>query len=146
MHTTTVPRGVIRRYSAGFSLLEMLIVVAIIGLIAALVVPRLGSAFGKSQVRTTRAQLAQLTQAVEQFRLDVNRYPTAEEGLSVLLEGTSIEGWDGPYLQKREIPTDAWGNPFVYRPDEEFEFIILSYGADGAAGGDGEGTDLDNRS
>lgn len=135
------------RRSRAFSLIEMLFVVIIIGLIAALVVPNLGKAFGKSQVKTTTAQLANLSDAVENFRLDVNRYPTEQEGLQALIEKPeTAEGWAGPYLDKRTLPTDGWGNEFIYKRDPDFGFIIISHGADGVQGGSGENADLDNRS
>lgn len=133
--------------NAGFSLIEMLFVIAIIGLIAALVLPRLGNAFGKSQVQTTKAQLSLLTGAVDQFKLNVGRYPTKEEGLGALLKKPEgAEGWDGPYLEKKTIPKDGWKHDFIYTPDDEWKFIIRSLGADGREGGEGENQDIDNRS
>lgn len=130
-----------------FTLFEMLLVVTIIGLLAALMVPQLGKQFGKSQVRITKAQLESLSAAVEQFRLDVQRYPDEREGLAVLVERPlSIANWDGPYLGKRTLPKDGWSRDFVYARDNTFGFLILSYGADGKEGGEGENADLDNRS
>lgn len=131
----------------GFSLIEMLFVVAIIGLIAALVLPRLGGAFGTSQVKTTRAQIAQLSTAVEAFKLDVGRYPTEEEGLAALVtRPDNTPGWQRPYLEKSTVPVDAWGRPFIYKIDADYGFRIISYGGDGAPGGEGENADIDNRS
>ncbi len=130
-----------------FSLMEMLIVVAIIGLIAALAVPRLGKLFGESQRKTTVAQVQILTQSVENFKINVGRYPTKEEGLRVLLEKPDgAEGWEGPYLDKKTLPKDGWKRDFIYIPDEKWGFIITSLGADGKDGGEGDNADIDNRS
>jgi len=132
--------------AGGFSLIEMLFVIAIIGLIAALILPRLGGAFGKSQVQTTKAQLSSLTSAVESFRLNVGRYPSKEEGLAALLKKPDgAEGWSGPYLDKKIVPQDGWKREFIYTPDDEWKFVIRSLGADGKEGGEGENADLDNR-
>ena len=130
-----------------FTLMEMLLVVAIIGLLAALLVPQLGKQFGKSQVKITTAQLANLAQSVEQFRLDIQRYPTEQEGLKVLVDKPlQLDTWDGPYLGKKTLPTDGWGREFIYKLDDTFGFRIMSLGADGVEGGEGANADLDNRS
>ncbi|MFI4855418.1 MAG: type II secretion system major pseudopilin GspG [Phycisphaerales bacterium JB065] len=132
----------------GFSLLEMLVVLAIIGLLVALFAPRLTNAFSGGQVTTTKGTLQQLTTAVEEFRMTMKRLPTAEEGLSVLVErpeSGETEEWKN-FLGLREVPKDAWGNAFVYRVDDpDFEYVIISYGADGKPGGEGDAADLDNR-
>jgi general secretion pathway protein G len=142
-----------QRFHLGFSLIEMLIVVAIIGLLAALVVPNLGRAFGGSQRKTAKAQANQLLGAVEQFRTGVGRLPTEDEGLSVLInrpEGVG-DGWDGPYLQRTDVPKDPWGFDYVYKrfntqtDDYPFDFTIISYGADGKQGGEGDDADIDAR-
>ncbi|MFU8828385.1 MAG: type II secretion system major pseudopilin GspG [Phycisphaerales bacterium] len=135
-------------WRGGFSLLEMLVVLAIIGLLVALFAPRLTGAFTGGQVRTTKAQLQQLTTAVEEFRMTLNRLPTEEEGLRVLVErpadGEGTE-WRN-FLGTREVPRDAWGNEFVYsRSDPDFEYVIISYGSDGKPGGEGDAADIDNR-
>ncbi len=131
-----------------FSLFEMLIVLAIIGLLAALVAPRLAGVFIGGQLKQTKAQIQLLSGAVAKFQLDMLRYPTIEEGLSVLLEKPSDaeEKWEGPYLERRTLPVDGWGNAFVYRGDEQFGYAIVSLGADGREGGEGNDADLDNRS
>jgi general secretion pathway protein G len=129
-----------------FTLLEMLIVLAILGLLAALVVPRLGGKVQEAQVQTTITQINSLAGSVEQFAIDIGRYPTAEEGLQALVERpASIPGdrWDGPYLQKNFVPDDQWGRPFVYEL-QEGRYIIRSLGADGQPGGEGFDADLDN--
>lgn len=133
----------------GFSLLEMLVVLVIMGLLVALVLPRVAGNIGKGKVQTTRAQIELLASAVNQFMLDVGRYPTQEEGLEALLrrpEGVDETLWDGPYLEKDFIPKDGWGRDFLYLLDEKGRFVIRSLGADGRPGGEGENADLDNRS
>lgn len=136
-----------RTGAAGFTLLEMIIVVAIIGLIAALVVPRLSRNLGTSEVTATRAQISQTATAVEQFRTDVGRYPTEQEGLKALIEApVGVENWRGPYLEKRTTPKDAWRRELIYRADKDYDYKIISLGADGKEGGEGLNADLDNRS
>lgn len=132
----------------GFTLLEMLIVVAILGLLATLVFTRLSGEVGQSKVNVTRTQINEVASAVERFNLDVGRYPTEEEGLSVLIEAPAggLDGWEGPYLGKRVLPTDGWGRELVYESDEAFGFVVRSHGSDGEPGGEGEAADLDNRS
>ena len=145
-HPGRLPQGKRRR---GFSLLELLIVVAIIALLAALVAPRLVGALTDSRVKTTRAQIGLLVSGVEQFYIDVGRYPTLEEGLKALVErpvGVEEEVWRGPYLDKDFVPDDGWGRAFIYTFDERERYLIQSLGADGRPGGDGENADLDNRS
>lgn len=140
--------GATARGAAGFTLLEMLLVVAILALLAALVGSRLVGAFGGAQVKTTKSQIESLSSNIERMRLDIGRYPTAEEGLRVLIEKpqTNAEKWAGPYLPKEVLPKDGWGNEFVYQIDETWGFRIVSYGADAKPGGEGENADLDNRS
>jgi general secretion pathway protein G len=131
-----------------FSLFEMLIVLAIIGLLAALVAPRLAGVFSGGQVKQTKAQIQLLSGAVEQFRMNMMRLPTVEEGFTVLIEKPLDGGekWKGPYLERRTLPVDGWGHPFVYRLDDQFGYVITSNGADGREGGEGDNADLDNRS
>ncbi|MDX2115436.1 MAG: type II secretion system major pseudopilin GspG [Planctomycetota bacterium] len=133
--------------AGGFTLVEVLFVVIIIGLIAAIAVPRLGKAFGKGQVKTTVAQMARLSAAVEEFKADVMRYPTEQEGLKALVEKPQgVDAWKGPYLDRRVVPKDGWNHDFHYRLDDTFGFLIKSLGADGKEGGEGDNADLDNRS
>ena len=123
-------------------MIELLIVMVIIGLLAALVAPRFFGQEKKAKQRGAKGQIALLESAVDTYRLDVGRYPTTEQGLQALRErpdGSSK--WDGPYLRK-ELPLDPWGNPYVYEsPSEHGEFAIMSYGADAKPGG--EGIDMD---
>ena len=127
----------------GFTLLELLVVVAIIGLLVGYVAPRYFSQVGKSEVQVARAQLDALEKALDQYRLDTRRYPTAEQGLTALVARPANEpNWSGPYL-KRAVPNDPWGRPYVYRtPGQKGEFDLLSYGRDGKAGGSGEDADI----
>lgn len=132
------------RRQAGFTLIELLVVIVIIGLLAALVGPKLFGRVGKGKLATAQAQIELFGAALDNFRLDVGRYPTSEEGLKALLvKPGGLESWDGPYLKKQEIPADPWGQPYLYKsPGEHGEYDLLSYGADGIAGGDGEAQDV----
>jgi general secretion pathway protein G len=134
------------RSGRGFTLLELLVVMVIIGLLAGLVAPRYFAQVGRSQVKVARAQLDGLDKALDQFRLDVGRYPTTEEGLQALVSPPSGEpGWAGPYL-KKGVPLDPWGRPYVYQQPGSHagDFDLLSYGKDGRPGGTGEDADLGN--
>lgn len=134
-----------RSPNRGFTLLELLVVMVIIGLLAGFVAPRYFAQVGKSQVKAARAQIMSLEQALDQFRLDVGRYPTTEEGLAALNTApASIEGWGGPYL-KKEVPADPWGRPYVYQqPGSNTELDLSSLGRDGRPGGNGEDADIVN--
>ncbi len=129
----------------GFTLLEMLIVLAILGMLAALVVPRLGGKVIEAQVRTTQVQIVSLGGALETFAIDAGRYPTAAEGLDALINRPAalpVERWKtGPYLQKSTLPKDGWGRPFIYEISDG-KYVIKSLGADGAVGGTGPDADL----
>jgi general secretion pathway protein G len=127
----------------GFTLLELLVVVVIIGLLASLVAPRYFGQLGRSEVQVARAQMQALSSALDQFRLDVGRYPTSSEGLSVLTRSPTGEArWRGPYL-KKDAPPDPWGRPYEYRsPGERGDYELLTLGKDGRPGGEGEAADL----
>ena len=127
----------------GFTLLELLVVIVIIGLLAGYVAPRYFSQVGRSEIQVARAQIESVEKALEQFRLDTRRYPSAEEGLAALVAKPSeAQGWSGPYL-KKALPADPWGHPYVYRtPGQKGEFEVFSYGRDGKPGGSGEDADI----
>ena len=116
----------------GFTLLELLVVIVIIGLLAGYVAPRYFSQVGKSETQVARAQIDALEKALDQYRLDNRRYPTSEEGLAAIQ----------PYL-KKTLPNDPWGRPYLYRtPGQRGEYEVYSYGRDGKAGGNGEDADV----
>src|SRR5687767_9800639 len=138
-------RRMARLKVAGFTLLELLVVVVIIGLLAGFVAPRYFGQVGKSEVNVAKAQLDALEKALDQFRLDTGHDPSAEIGLKALVERpTNLPKWNGPYLRKA-IPLDPWGKPYVYRvPGEKGDFDLISYGKDGQPGGSGENADITN--
>ena len=129
--------------SRGFTLLELLVVIVIIGLLAGYVAPRYFGQVGKSEVQVARAQIDSLEKALDQFRLDTRHYPTAEQGLEALNSKPSNEAnWSGPYL-KKAVPNDPWGRPYVYRvPGSKAEYDLYSLGRDGKPGGSGEDADI----
>jgi general secretion pathway protein G len=131
--------------SRGFTLLELLVVMVIIGLLAGFVAPRYFAQVGKSQIKAARAQMDALEKALDQYRLDVGRYPTTTEGLAALMTAPAGEAaWSGPYL-KKAVPLDPWGHAYVYvEPGTHGEIDLLSYGKDGRPGGAGEATDITN--
>ncbi|MCP5053593.1 MAG: type II secretion system major pseudopilin GspG [bacterium] len=133
------------RHQAGFTLIEIIIVVIIMSLIAALVVPRLFNKVEKSKAQITKTQIIMIENAVKMFKLDTGRYPTTKEGLGGLLQKPgSANNWDGPYLEKR-IPKDPWGRDYTYTyPGQNYTFEIVSLGADGKAGGEDENKDINN--
>lgn len=129
----------------GFTLLELLVVMVIIGLLVGYVGPRYFSQIGKSEIKAARAQIDALEKALDQYRLDTGHYPTTEQGLAALNTRPSDEPrWDGPYL-KKSVPPDPWGRPYLYlQPGEHGEFDLFSHGKDGQPGGTGEGADVTN--
>jgi len=127
----------------GFTLIELIVVAAIIALLAGLVVPQFIKQEEKATAKATKAQIELLGTALDTFRLDVGRYPTSQEGLQALTQKPGgVERWDGPYL-KKEVPPDPWNKPYVYKsPGEHGPYDIVSYGADGVPGGGGTGRDI----
>jgi general secretion pathway protein G len=140
-----VERAFKRARQKGFTLLELLVVVVIIGLLAGFVAPRYFGQVGKSEVATARAQIDALEKALDQYRLDTGRYPSTELGLKALVERPPEEPkWNGPYL-KKSVPLDPWGKPYMYKiPGAKWDFELVSYGRDGKPGGTGEDADIGN--
>lgn len=128
---------------AGFTLLELLVVIVIIGLLAAYVGPRYFSQLGKSEQKAAKAQIEALGKALDTYRLDTGHYPSAEQGLNALVSKPGDEPkWQGPYLQK-QLPPDPWGQAYIYRiPGQSNEFDLLSLGKDGQVGGEGDNADV----
>jgi general secretion pathway protein G len=132
-----------RLRSCGFTLLELLVVVVIIGLLAGLVAPRYFDQVGRSNTQIARAQIDSLEKALDQYRLDMGTYPTTDQGLQALVvKPNGLERWQGPYL-KKAVPPDPWGRPYGYRgPGEHGDYDLFSLGADGQPGGNGENIDV----
>ncbi len=131
--------------NGGFTLLELLVVMVILGLLAGYVAPRYFAQVGKSETKAAQTQIVALEQALDQYRLDTGHYPSSEQGLAALNARPQDEPkWGGPYLRK-EVPLDPWGNPYIYRqPGEYSDFDLFSYGKDGQPGGSGENADVTN--
>ncbi|MCX7218947.1 MAG: type II secretion system major pseudopilin GspG [Burkholderiales bacterium] len=130
----------------GFTLLELLVVIVIIGLLAAYVGPKYFSQLGKSEVTIAKAQIEAFEKSLDTYRLDLGHYPNSEEGLGALLSAPAANAakWNGPYL-KKAVPPDPWGHPYIYRsPGTKSDFEIVSFGRDGQPGGSGEDADISN--
>jgi general secretion pathway protein G len=131
---------------AGFTLVEMLVVLTIIALILGLVGPRVLNYLGESRTKTAKLQIESFGSALDLFYLDTGRYPTTSEGLNALVarpNGTEV--WNGPYVKGGKVPADPWGNAYQYRsPVEKAPYEIVSYGADGHEGGAGTAADISN--
>jgi general secretion pathway protein G len=128
----------------GFTLLELLVVLVILGLLASLVGPQVIKQIGGSKVKTAALQIEEFATALDLFSLEVGRYPKTEEGLEALIEKPSAARfWNGPYLKKKVIRQDPWGNEYIYRsPGEHGAYDLVSLGADGNEGGEGENADV----
>jgi general secretion pathway protein G len=133
------------RLQRGFTLLELLVVLVVLGLLAGIVAPKYFSQLGRSQTKVAKAQIEGLSKALDLYRLEVGHYPSSEQGLQSLVVAPSEEShWTGPYLQKA-VPQDPWGRNYVYRyPGENSEYDLLSMGKDGQPGGEGEDAEITN--
>lgn len=134
-----------KKINRGFTLLELLVVIVIIGLLAAYVGPKYFGQIGRSQVQVTRAQIDSFDKALDQYRIDTGHYPSTDAGLVALISQPANEPtWRGPYL-KKNVPVDPWGNAYIYRQpsaDTTRDYDLISYGRDGQAGGTGEDADI----
>jgi len=132
-----------RRSSDGFTLLELLVVMVIIGLLAGFVGPKLFAQIGKSEVKVARAQIESLSKSLGQYRIDLGHYPSTEQGLAALVVKPAQEPtWSGPYLAKA-VPKDPWGHDYLYTyPGQHGDYDLVSLGRDGKPGGEGEDADL----
>ncbi len=142
----TKGRRDLRCAEAGFTLVEMLVVITIIGLIMGLVGPRVLNYLGDSKVKAAKLQIESFSSSLDLFYLDVGRYPSASEGLSALAQRPGNAGvWNGPYLKTGAVPTDPWGHIYLYRsPGERGPYEIVSLGSDGQEGGSGTAADISN--
>jgi general secretion pathway protein G len=132
---------------AGFTLVELLVVLVILVLLASLVAPRVVGYLGSSRTKAAKVQVQSLSTALELYKVDTGRYPSTSEGLKALVEAPpGLKSWNGPYLTKKEVPSDPWGRSYAYRsPGEHGAFDIVSLGADNQPGGTGENEDITNR-
>lgn len=132
------------RCSKGFTLIELMVVMIILGLLAALVAPKMFGRVGQAKQKAAYAQIELFGTALDSFRLDVGRYPSTSEGLHALVvQPSGLDEWSGPYIKKIEIPLDPWGHPYHYEsPGTHGDYDLYSYGRDGAAGGEGEDKDI----
>jgi general secretion pathway protein G len=128
----------------GFTLLELLVVLGIIAMLAGLVGPAVMKHMGESKIKAAKVQIEDLAQTLDMYKLDVGSYPTSEQGLNALIESPDgAQRWNGPYLRKSKVPLDPWNNEYKYNsPGEHGKFDIVSLGADGKEGGEGEDKDL----
>jgi general secretion pathway protein G len=135
----------LRRAEAfGFTLIELLVVLVILGLLAGLVGPQVMKYLGSAKTDSARLQIEDLAASLDLYRLEVGRYPSTQEGLEALVEAPpGARNWNGPYLKKKQVPKDPWGNEFHYRyPGEHGPFDLYSLGADDSEGGEGESQDI----
>lgn len=133
-----------RQRQRGFTLIELLVVLVILGLLMSVVGPRVMKYVGGAKTDTARMQIEELSAALDMYNLEVGRYPAQDVGLQALVEQPAGENrWKGPYLRKSKVPTDPWGNEYVYRfPGQHGAFDLYSLGADGQPGGEGEDAEI----
>ena len=132
-----------RKRNRGFSLIELIVVLVILGLLATVVGPKVMDRLGRGKSEIAKLQIDQLEGALGLLRFDVGRYPTTSEGLAGLIDNPGIENWAGPYLDKRTLPKDPWGREYQYRaPGQYGDFDLYSLGADGVEGGEDDSADV----
>jgi general secretion pathway protein G len=139
------------RFERGFTLIELMVVILIIGLLATIVVQNLKSATDRAKRVKAQADISQLKSGLDRFYMDVGSYPSTEQGLNALVSAPNFQGassnsqqnWQGPYIEK--IPPDPWGNPYFYQSDGS-SYVLKSFGADGVEGGEGKNADIDGSS
>lgn len=131
---------------SGFTLVEILVVITIIGLIMGLVGPRVLGYLGESKVKAAQIQIESLASSLDLFYLDAGRYPTTSEGLAALVQRPAgVQSWNGPYLKNGQVPLDPWAHPYIYKsPGDRQPYDITSYGSDGQEGGAGTAADIHN--
>ncbi|MEM8560875.1 MAG: type II secretion system major pseudopilin GspG [Pseudomonadota bacterium] len=148
LQISTIPSqgSVALRRQSGFSLMELLVVLAILALLGGLVGPQLLGAFGGAKTKAAGVQINDLEQSLEMYKLDVGRFPSTEQGLQALVvKPSGVTGWNGPYLKKSKLPADPWGVEYQYKyPGERGEIDIYTLGQDNQVGGDGENSDVGN--
>jgi general secretion pathway protein G len=142
--TPLAKRRSTKRGERGFTLVEILVVITIIGLIMALVGPRVLNYLSEAKVKAAKIQIESFSSTLDLFYLDTGRYPSTSEGLAALVQRPGgVRGWNGPYLKGAAVPNDPWGHPYLYRvPGEHGPYDIVSYGADGQEGGTGTAADV----
>ncbi len=135
-----------KKNKSGFTLVELLVVLIILGLVASIAGPNVMKYLGSSKAKTAKLQLKEIESALELFFLDTGQYPETEKGISVLIKDDgSIVGWNGPYFKNAQIPKDPWGNSYLYlKPGEHGAFDLISLGADNQPGGEGDDKDITN--
>lgn len=137
-------RAVILKDRAGFTLIELMVVIIILGILATLVGPKMFGRVGEAKQKAAAIQIEFFGTALDSFRLDVGRYPSTAEGLEALAASASgIADWNGPYLKKKVIPDDPWKHPYIYEsPGANGDYDLISYGADKMEGGEKEDKDI----
>ncbi|MEE8349943.1 MAG: type II secretion system major pseudopilin GspG [Acidobacteriota bacterium] len=134
-----------RAREGGFSLIELIVVLVILGLLAGVVGPRLWNRVGESKAQVAKLQIEELGNALALYRFDVGRYPNSSQGLQALVEDSGIQNWSGPYLAKNTVPKDTWGRDYQYRyPGDRGDYDLWSLGADGEEGGEGDDADINS--
>ena len=133
-----------RKSERGFSLIELIVVLVILGLLAAVVGPNIFKHLAQGKEKIAKIQIKEFEGSLQLFSFDVGRFPTGAEGLNALLHNPgNLEAWKGPYLAKSELPKDPWGKDYVYRcPGQHGDYDLFSYGPDGVEGGEGENADI----